>query len=177
MNRWTTMLLVTCCASACGGEEAESPEPMVPGVTPMMQEPPPVVETRAVQPPQAAVLLQSAQHSRMCVDASRRGVIHLWKCHGRPNQRWAFTPQPDGSLQIVGLGGSCIGGTAPGNQLEITSCASPASRYRFDGGRVVEVASGECLTTSDFKSGARIFLDRCDPMSSGQLWMATALDR
>ncbi len=172
------MLLVTCCASACGGEEAESPEPMVPGVTPMSRRSRLRSSRRARSSRRRQRSCCSPHSTRAC--ASRReparGDSPL-KCHGRPNQRWAFTPQPDGSLQIVGLGGSCIGGTAPGNQLEITSCASPASRYRFDGGRVVEVASGECLTTSDFKSGARIFLDRCDPMSSGQLWMATALDR
>jgi hypothetical protein len=111
----------------------------------------------------------------MCIDASRRGVLHLWKCHGRANQRWTFTAQADGTLELVGLGGNCIGGAAPDNQLQITSCTSPASRYHFDGGRLAEAVSGECVTSASFNGGARIFLDRCSPENSAQLWTVAPL--
>jgi hypothetical protein len=106
----------------------------------------------------------------LCIDANRHGQIHLFKCHGHPNQLWTFADQPDASVQVVGLGGSCVGGTTPANELELSPCASPATRYRLDGGRLMQVVSGACLTASDFENGGRIFLDTCSAANTGQVW-------
>jgi hypothetical protein len=162
------MLFVACCL-ACGDETSESPGPKVP-TTPTMVVRPGVPVTGVTELMRGTVSLHAAMRDDLCIDANRRGQIHLFKCHGHPNQRWTFADQPDGSVQIVGLGGSCVGGTTPANELELSPCASPASRYRLDGGRLMQVVSGACLTASDFENGGRIFLDTCSTANAGQVW-------
>jgi hypothetical protein len=117
----------------------------------------------------APVSLRTGQRNDLCVDSNKRGQIQLFKCHGHPNQQWTLADQPDGSVQLVGLGGNCVGVTA-GNQLALSPCAGPASRYRFDSGRLIEAVSAACVTATDFQNGGRILLSACSPANAGQVW-------
>jgi hypothetical protein len=126
----------------------------------------------AEHPSQPVVSLHAGQHNEMCVDASasKHGQIQLFNCHGHANQRWRFVGQSDGAIQLVGAAGSCIGSVARDNQLGLSPCDGPASRYRFDGGRLTELVTGACVTATDFQNGARVFLDGCTSSNLGQLW-------
>jgi hypothetical protein len=128
----------------------------------------------AEHPSQPVVSLHAGQHNEMCVDASasKHGQIQLFNCHGHANQRWRFVGQSDGAIQLVGAAGSCIGSVARDNQLGLSPCDGPASRYRFDGGRLTELVTGACVTATDFQNGARVFLDACSSSNVGQIWMS-----
>ncbi len=116
------------------------------------------------------VSLHAGQHDDMCLESSSHGQLRLWKCHGRANQHWTLADLPDGSLQIVGSSGTCVGhGGAVHTQLELSPCAD-GNRYRLASGRLTDVASGACLTATDFQNQGPVVIDACNPANPGQAW-------
>jgi hypothetical protein len=128
------------------------------------------------------LLVKSNLNQGFCFDAegdkATNGTsVNLSQCHGRENQRWVFSDQADGQIQITGIGGLCLDvkGHQPGDgkPLQLLQCANSANqKFRHeDDGRIREVESGKCLTVADLKNGAPLTVDECSKANGGQVWV------
>jgi hypothetical protein len=174
MNRWRYLAALALCVGGCESEADEAPPPVMP-VGPAVVMAAPATPGAVAVPARAQVLLRASQRPDLCIDAGHRGDIHMFHCHGRLNQRWAFVDQRDGSFELVDARGHCIGGATPGDHLDLVDCTGPATRYHFDAGRLTEATSGACVTATELKSLGHVYLDTCAPDSPGQVWAASAI--
>ncbi len=103
--------------------------------------------------------------------------VYLKKCDGHPEQRWTLTDGADGTTVIVGNFGMCLDinhQVGRGNPALNSSCTYGGNqRFRVTAaGEIVEVSSGQCLTTaSAVADGNRVFLRPCaSPSQKAQYW-------
>jgi hypothetical protein len=105
--------------------------------------------------------------------------IYLAKCNGHETQRWTFTDGANGTSVIVGSLGMCLSinhnvATSP---AQIASCTY-GSNQRFTvtpAGEIIEVRSGQCLTTSAVAAEKDpVFLTTCSAeVQRPQHWQIT----
>ncbi|WP_330186346.1 chitosanase [Dactylosporangium sp. AC04546] len=99
--------------------------------------------------------------------------VKTWTCNGTDAQLW--TAETDGTLRVVAM---CAqprdDSPSPGAPVEIDPCDGRGSQqWRFTGGRLVNSASGLCLsiTGDSSKPGAFVQLMTCNG-AAGQRWAA-----
>ncbi len=103
--------------------------------------------------------------------------VQIWACNGTDAQ--VFTAVPDGTLQVVNY---CLriknDVAAAGVPVEAWTCDAKdaAQQWRFTGGRLVNPASGLCLTSpnDNTTAGTQVEVAACGP-APGQRWSTPPL--
>lgn len=108
------------------------------------------------------------------VDGNR---IQLWACNGTKAQIWTATPS--GTLQVVGYCLRIKGGSAAmGLPVEAWTCDANAAaqQWKFVAGRLINPASGLCLTSPNdaTANGTQLIIATCGS-SPGQQWTTPPL--
>jgi hypothetical protein len=128
------------------------------------------------------LLSRSGLNQQFCFDAAGDKAadgtkVTLFNCHGRENQRWVFSDQPEGQIAITGIGGLCLDvrghKAGDGTPLQLWQCANqPNQKFRHENdGRIREVQTGKCLTVSNLAPGAALTIDECNRENGGQVWV------
>jgi hypothetical protein len=109
---------------------------------------------------------------QFCMDAKQDRAadgtqVFLFRCNGRPNQRWAVTQSANNQSAIIGLDGFCLDvrgdSGKTGTPVQLWKCHFGANQ-RFNlspDGRIREVGSGKCLLPLNQTDGAPIVLASC----------------
>jgi hypothetical protein len=131
-------------------------------------------------------LVRTALNTNRCLDvkggrAVIRGLVWLYDCHGRENQRWSFVDLSNGGSALEGIGGLCLDAVDWPTQKERTRvqlylCAEDqvGETFRvYADGRMHEVFSDRCLTAGGADTGTPVTLEECDVNNSGQIWIIT----
>jgi hypothetical protein len=127
----------------------------------------------------SGMLVRSALNEQLCWDSAKGGegtAVTIFHCHTKENQRWTFAGQPDGTTTIVGLGGLCLEvkghAMTQGSPIHMSACTNmPNQRFRHNSdGRLVELASGLCLTATGSAQSTPITIDMCSVNNGGQVW-------
>jgi hypothetical protein len=111
-------------------------------------------------------------------DQAKAGTqVWLYQCDAKKeNQRWTFSDATNGQITILGIGGLCLDvkghAAGDGTPLQLMTCDNQANQKfkHEDDGRIREVATGKCLTTSNLTSGAPLVIDECNKGNGGQVW-------
>jgi hypothetical protein len=166
--------------------DASTPKEAAPPDATQEPEPLPSHDAGHAPPPPAVLseqnlLIRPVSSPGACVDdPGRSSNLTLHGCHGRLNQRWTFTEDTSGASQISGGGGGCIHlGRARGENvpvLQIGACGAGTARFRHtEDRRLVDVQSGQCVTTTSTVSGShpKLVLMDCDASNPLQKWALT----
>ena len=112
--------------------------------------------------------------------AAANQEVWLYNCHGKENQRWAFSDKPNNSSSITGVGGLCLDvrgwQTAEGTPVNISGCGADQANQtfrHFENGQLREVQSGKCVTVASLAEGQRLVLASCSEGNQGQVWSLT----
>lgn len=122
------------------------------------------------------LLIHPVGAETLCVDASlRSSLLQLYPCHGKKNQRWTFSEDPNGTSRISGAEGCLRVGAAIRGEptLEMGSCGADTERFRHtEDRRIEDTHSKMCVTVHQTEAHARLVLAPCNS-SRGQSWSLT----
>jgi murein DD-endopeptidase MepM/ murein hydrolase activator NlpD len=116
------------------------------------------------------------QQSDRCLDVSGESQssgapVHIWDCHGKPNQRWRFE---GGMIKVYG--NKCLDvsneSTSDGAQVIIWDCSGGANqRWRFENGRI-KIYANKCLDVRGYgtHNGAAVQIWECHGDTNQQWW-------
>jgi len=121
------------------------------------------------------LLIHLVGHDKLCMDySSHKDALHLFQCHGNPNQRWTATEDAAGAIRLMSAQGGCVitqGTTKDGEPgLTLGECGAPLRFRHFEEHRLQETQTGKCVAARRLDKGTRLSLEPCDASNPGQAW-------